>query len=59
LIGGKREPENVRFAFVYAVALHDTGQLAQAVHVLEQAITLQPDNPELRVVRELYARESQ
>jgi Flp pilus assembly protein TadD len=33
----RARPESSRFAYVYAVALHDTGEARRAVDVLEQA----------------------
>jgi tetratricopeptide (TPR) repeat protein len=38
-------PPNARFAFVYGVALHDTGQAAEARRVLEGAARRHPADP--------------
>lgn len=38
----RREPTNVRFSYVYAVALHDSGQGAKALQVLGRALRLRP-----------------
>ena len=40
-------PQNVRFNYVYAVALYETGQREQAVAVLENALKRHPGNREL------------
>ena len=48
----QREPENVRFAYVYAVALHDGGRSDEARRVIQDALGRHPDDPQLR---EAYA----
>ena len=40
-------PDQPRFAFVYAVALHDLGQAEQSLAVLEQAHRESPSNQEI------------
>jgi len=44
----RREPANSRFAYVYAVALHDGGRPDEALRVLQDALGRNPDDPELR-----------
>jgi tetratricopeptide (TPR) repeat protein len=44
----RREPASSRYAYVYAVALHDGGRPEQAVRVLEDALARHPDDPDLR-----------
>jgi len=53
----RREPANPRFAFVYAVALHDAGEAAGAVRELRRALALHPDDPDLKATLAAYARE--
>jgi predicted Zn-dependent protease len=48
----RREPENARFVYVYAVALLDGGRAAEARRVIEDALGRHPDDPQLR---EAYA----
>jgi predicted CXXCH cytochrome family protein len=40
-------PDNARYAFVYAVALHDTGAPRRGIETLERMLQRQPDNGEL------------
>src|SRR5262249_10708670 len=40
-------PDNARYAFVYAVALHDTGEPRRGLEALERMLQRQPDNGEL------------
>lgn len=51
-----REPGNERFAYVYAVALHDTGQPEAAVRFLEQAVRRQPEAGRLDELLASYRR---
>ena len=41
------DPTNVRYAYVYAVALYESGQHDQAISVLEAALEKQPGNQEI------------
>ena len=43
-----RDEGNARFAYVYAVALHDTGDPAGAVALLRKALGLHPYDPDLQ-----------
>ena len=36
------DPRSTRFGYVYAVALHDSGQAAQAIRLLEQVTARDP-----------------
>lgn len=47
---------NPRYAFVYGVALHDSGQVKQGVAVLERALTRFPHNINLLSALAAYAR---
>jgi len=51
-------PGDARYAYVYAVALHATGQLAPALSVLEGALRTAPAEPELLSAAATYAREA-
>jgi tetratricopeptide (TPR) repeat protein len=42
------EPGNVRFAYVYAVALHSAGRVDAAIGTLEKALTAHPDDMNVR-----------
>ncbi|MET0216002.1 MAG: tetratricopeptide repeat protein [Vicinamibacterales bacterium] len=42
------EPGNVRFAYVYAVALHSGGRVDAAIETLEKALTAHPDDINVR-----------
>lgn len=43
----EREPDNARFAYVYAVALQETGNRQAAIAVLRKALRGHPDDVEL------------
>lgn len=49
---------NVRYAFVYGVALHDTGRKEQGIAVLEQALQRHPGDVSLLNALASYAEES-
>ena len=51
------ESEGSRHRYVYAIALHDTGQPAQAFTLLEQLNQDQPGNPEVLSALISYAEE--
>lgn len=42
-------PDNLRYAYVHAIALHDAGQVPAAITELERALARHPDSPELLV----------
>lgn len=44
-LAAESSPENARFAFVYGVALHDTGQAPSAIRVLAEAAKRHPADP--------------
>ena len=50
-------PAATRFAYVYAVALHDAGDRTRATAVLEEAHRRRPANREVLVARVTYLRE--
>ena len=52
------ETEGTRYRYVYAVALHDTGNPAEAMKVLEKANIEQPGNPEVLYTLVGYANET-
>lgn len=43
----EQAPDNARFSFVYAIALHDLGGPEEAIKVLEQALGKHPGNVQL------------
>ncbi|MDP2827962.1 MAG: multiheme c-type cytochrome [Sulfuricellaceae bacterium] len=43
----KLTPENVRFAYVYGIALNDTGKAKEAIRILEAALVKNPYNRDL------------
>lgn len=49
-------PDNPRYAFVYAVALHDTGHPARARAVLDAAIARHPQDALLQQTRTTYGQ---
>ena len=40
-------PEQARYAYVYAVALHSTGRAAEAMTVLKDSLTRHPDDRDI------------
>ncbi|MCV6613564.1 MAG: tetratricopeptide repeat protein, partial [Cellvibrionaceae bacterium] len=53
-------PDNSRYQYVYAVALHSRGDGDRAIQVLERALQRQPDQPQLRqFLAQLYQRNGQ
>lgn len=48
------DPANVRFTYVYGVALWETGQKDRAVQILEAAWQRHPGDPQLRAALEAY-----
>ncbi|MEZ5565009.1 MAG: multiheme c-type cytochrome [Gammaproteobacteria bacterium] len=50
-------PENMRFAYVYAVALRSSGKSKQALRTLDQALVVNPNAPDLLYARASYALE--
>ena len=52
----RREPDNVRFGYVYAVALHDTGKVAQAERFLNDLAERWPDHVHLRQTLDAWRR---
>ena len=51
-------PDNARFTYVYAVALHSAGQPGAAIAVLEQALQRLPDAPDLLSGAATFEREA-
>jgi Flp pilus assembly protein TadD len=43
-----REPDNARFVYTYAVALHSAGRPAQAVAILEKGLRRHPNDRDMR-----------
>ena len=52
------EPQNNQYDYVYAVALHDSGQLETASHRLERLLDRDPANREARLALINYWREA-
>ena len=50
-------PDNARYGYVYAVALRDTGQAAQATKVLTQVLARHPYDRDTLSALIAYARE--
>jgi Flp pilus assembly protein TadD len=46
-LAAKLAPEDARFAYVYGVALHDTGKPAEAMKVLQAALARHPYDRDL------------
>jgi predicted CXXCH cytochrome family protein len=53
-LSAELDPANSRYAYVYAVALFETGQKKQAVTELEQSLLQHPGNPELISALQAY-----
>jgi tetratricopeptide (TPR) repeat protein len=52
----RREPDNVRYSYVLAVALHDGGRPDEALGVLRNALAYHPNDPQLREAFVAFAR---
>lgn len=52
------EPDNLQVVYTYAVALHDLGQPAEALRVIQRALTRHPDAAALRQLLEAYSEAS-
>ncbi len=55
-LAAKLAPEDPRFAYVYGVALHDTGKRAEAMKVLQAALARHPYDRELLFALATYER---
>lgn len=53
----RQMPEEPRYAYVYAIALHDSGDASQAIATLEQAHLSHPSNRDLLAALVIYCRE--
>jgi predicted Zn-dependent protease len=53
------EPDNLQVVYTYAVALHDLGQPAEALRVIQRALTRHPDAAALRQLLEAYSEASE
>ena len=53
----RARPDVPRFAYVYAVALHDTGKAGEAITVLEGALRQRPGNREILAALASYLGE--
>ena len=56
-LAAEAAPENPRFVYVFAVALHDTGQPAEARRVLEQAARRHPGDRNILEALAAFGRE--
>ena len=54
----KLEPGEARFAYVFAVALHDTGKLSQAIDVLKNALLRNPYDRDILIALSSYEVET-
>ncbi len=57
-LSAEAAPDNTRFAFVYAVALHDTGQAAEGRRVLERAAARQSGDLQILSALVAFSREA-
>jgi len=51
-------PDNIRFAYVYAIALHDAGKRGEALRQLQRAIRRAPGNASLRQTLQAFQDEA-
>ncbi len=54
----RHEPESARYAYVYGVALHDSGKPAEALRLLEAMALSHPDDRDLLFALATYEREA-
>ncbi len=54
----RKDPQEIRYAYVYAVALHDSGSLGESLRVLRGAHDAQPNNAEVLVALISYSAEA-
>jgi predicted CXXCH cytochrome family protein len=54
----RHDPANPRYAFVYAVALHDSGQSKRGIAAMERALIRFPRNPDILSALLGYARDA-
>jgi tetratricopeptide (TPR) repeat protein len=54
----ERQPDNARFAYVHAVALHSTGKAAEAMAVLDRALARAPYDRELLFALATFNRDA-
>jgi predicted Zn-dependent protease len=54
----KARPDDARFAYVYAVALHSTGKPAEATAVLERTLARAPWDPDLLLALATFSRDA-
>jgi Tfp pilus assembly protein PilF len=54
----RADANNPRYAYVYGIALHDSGEAKQGITVLEQALTRFPRDPALLSALAAYARDA-
>lgn len=52
------EPDRSRYAYVYAVALHSSGQAAEAMKVLKENLVRHPNDPETLMALVTFNRDS-
>jgi tetratricopeptide (TPR) repeat protein len=57
-LAAEGEPDNARYAFVYGVALHDTGQVADGRRVLERAARRHPGDVDILSALVAFSREA-
>jgi hypothetical protein len=54
----QRDSVNVRYAYVYAVGLHDAGESKRSLRILEDAARRSPYDPEILFALVHYYREA-
>jgi Flp pilus assembly protein TadD len=57
-LASKEAPGDVRYAYVYGVALHDSGKRREGIEALEAALARHPGDRDLLLALEGYAREA-
>ena len=57
-LAAEAEPDDARYAFVYGVALHDTGQATEGRRVLERAARRHPGDVDILSALVAFSRES-
>jgi len=57
-LAAKKAPDEPRYAYVYGVALHDSGRRKEGIDALEEALTRHPGDREILLSLAGYARET-
>lgn len=57
-LAARLEPANPDFAYVYAIALHSSGETKEALHEIDRALRRTPESPDLLAAGATIARDS-